>query len=65
MSKKSIETKVGPSSDALSLFCIDNAENIVGCGWYDTKYCQKTCKFYKQKQGEEEQALKQAKYWNH
>ncbi len=45
--KKNIETKI--TSDTLEFFCVQNANNIVGCGWYDTKHCMKNCKFYNNK----------------
>ena len=50
MKKQNIETKV--SGDTLRFFCVENADNIVGCDWYDTKYCLKSCKFYYQSQRE-------------
>ena len=50
MAKKTIETKVNLSGDVLRFFCIENKDHIVGCNWYDTKYCLKTCRFYKNKQ---------------
>jgi len=46
MIKKNIETII--SEEALKLFCIDMKDNIVGCEWYDTNFCQKTCKFYEE-----------------
>jgi len=58
--KKNIETKILPSGDALRFFCVENKDNIVACGWYDTKYCLGTCKFYEKKQEE----IKDAKYLN-
>ena len=44
--KNNLEIKVLPSGDVLRFFCIQNAQNIIACEWYDTKYCLKTCKFY-------------------
>lgn len=34
--------------EALRTFCIDNADSIIGCGWYNTRHCLKNCKFYHQ-----------------
>jgi len=65
MTKKTIETKVGPDENALKVFCIDNADHIVGCGWYKTHRCMENCKFYKTKQEEEKQVIDKSKYWNH
>ena len=31
----------------LELFCKSNAEKISHCNWKDSKYCLKTCKYYK------------------
>ena len=51
MSNKTIEVKVDTprdaKSDILEYFCINNSENIVGCGWYRTDFCLKNCKFYR------------------
>lgn len=49
MDKKTIEAKVDPSinDEVLKWFCIDQKDTIIGCGWYKTMYCHRTCKFYK------------------
>ena len=61
MENKNIETKV--SGEVLRFFCIENANSIVACAWYNTKYCLKNCKFYNKKQEEIKQALDKTKYW--
>lgn len=33
----------------LEFFCKQNASQISCCGWIDTKYCQKSCKYYLQR----------------
>lgn len=50
MDNKTIESKVDPSinSDVLKWFCIEHKDGIVGCGWYKSVYCHRTCKFYDQ-----------------
>jgi len=58
---KSIETKV--SGDTLRFFCVENADNIVGCDWYDTKYCLKSCKFYNDQKTLMAKAIEKVKYW--
>ena len=56
MEHKNIETKVEAEDyKILSFFCIDNADNIVGCGWYNSKYCAKSCKFYKKMVGDKDE----------
>lgn len=62
--KKNIETKVNMTGDILRFFCIENAESIIACGWYNQRYCLKTCKFYKKKQEEIKEAINKTKYWN-
>ena len=63
---KTIETivRLNNTENALKFFCIDNAEHIVGCGWYKSHMCMESCKFYKTKQTEEKQVIEKAKYWN-
>jgi len=56
MNKKTIEIKVNPSGDVLRFFCIKNKDSIVGCDWYKTKYCHKTCKFYDEQVAKETEA---------
>lgn len=59
MTKKTIEAKV--DSNLLKFFCVTNKNHIVGCGWYDSKYCMKSCKFYeKTRKGQ----IDDAKNWN-
>ncbi len=45
--KKNIEAKI--TQDTLEFFCIQNSNNIVACGWYESNYCMKSCKFYNNK----------------
>lgn len=49
----------------LELFCKLNSETIVHCEWKDSKYCQKSCKFYReyiaQEQGKEEETYLERK----
>ncbi len=58
MTDKTIETKVlgNTSGDVLRWFCMENAEHIVGCGWYKSKLCLKNCKFYNNQVAKETEA---------
>ncbi len=64
MTTKNIETKVEPTENALRFFCVENAEQIVACGWYESKYCLKSCKFYENQQQAHVEKVNQAKFWN-
>ena len=65
--KKSIDKKVESfiTGDILRWFCVENANNIVGCDWYKTHFCLKNCKFYNDKEEEIKDAIKRTKYWSH
>ena len=41
----------------LEFFCKLNSETVIYCDWKDSKYCQKSCKYYRtipQESGKEE-----------
>ena len=63
--KKQLEQRMTiPDGEVLRFFCIENKDSIIGCGWHQTVYCLKTCKFYKTHEQEFENKINEAKYGN-
>ena len=61
---KDVPDEANTPMDVLRFFCIENKENIVACGWYKTKFCLESCKFYNQKIKNHNEAVDEVKYWN-
>ena len=58
MAKQLEDRMVIPNADVLRFFCVENKDSIIGCAWYDTKYCLKNCKFYNQQKESAETSTK-------